>query len=186
MNERRKDYPNISELEEEIERVWTVKVKEDLENRKIMYYEDTLIASFYHHLRPFVDKYPGIRMFLKYKDPEYNYFYDLVIMKSQADSEWEYEEVWTRDIGRFWFVFEFKFLPKLKDEDAQKDIKKFQNLKRYDDDIKRVYFLSIDENTDFYRFINYKGSWFENYYREGRGIPSDSKKGEWDFEIILL
>ncbi len=32
MSEKRKSYPKINEFEEEIERIWTTKVKADLEN----------------------------------------------------------------------------------------------------------------------------------------------------------
>jgi len=186
VTQKKRFYPTIKKLENEIKRVWEIKIKTDLEERKILYYENTLVASFYHHLRSFIDKYQGIRMFLNYQDPNLKYFYDLVIMKSQPGSNWKKEEVWTRDIGRLWFVFEFKFLPKLKDNEAQNDIEKFRWLKKYDKDIKRVYFLSVDKNVDFYRFINYRGSWYENYYREGRGIPSNEREGEWDFKIMHL
>jgi len=76
---------------------------------------------------------------------------------------------------------EFKFTPNLKDKRAQKDIQKFQELKKYHESIKRVYFFSIDTNTDLYRYIFYRGSWYEKFYREGRGVPD---KDRWNFYIL--
>ena len=38
--------------------------------------------------------------------------------------------------------------------------------------------FSVEDTTDYYRFINYWGKWYENYYREGRGILEDTDKKE--------
>lgn len=176
-----KGLPLIHKIEEEIERIWTIEIKNDFLNRRILYYEATLQAAFYHHFRPFIDKYPRLRMFLEYRDPDLKYVYDLIIQKAPKRESWSQQNHWQTEIGDYWIVMEFKFVPKLSDESAQKDIKKFHELKKYDATIQRVYFCSIDENVDLYRYISYRGYWFEKYYREARGVP---EKDGWNFYVL--
>ena len=105
-------------------------------------------------------------------------------MKNPEDSQWGEQKPWSWDVGRLWVVMEFKYHPRLKEDSAEYDISKFQDLKRYDENIERVYFFSIDRNKELYRYVNYRGKWFENYYREGRGMPDEEKEGEWNFFLL--
>ncbi len=65
----KKGLPPLHHIEAEIERIWKEEIKKDFLDRKNLYYEHTLQAAFYHHLRPYIDKYPRLRMFLEYEDP---------------------------------------------------------------------------------------------------------------------
>lgn len=180
-----KDYPKISEIEELIDTIWCDKIREDIETKRILYYEHTLVAAFYHHLRPFVDNYSGIRMFLDFYDPKLGYRYDLVIVRKNQGASWKEINPWERENCFYWFVIEFKFVGKMKNDVAQDDIRKLRELKNIDNKVKRAYFFLIEDRTDYSRFINYHGNWYERYYREGRGLPIDTDKRnqKWNFTI---
>jgi hypothetical protein len=176
-----KGLPLIHKVEEEIERIWKTEIKTDFLKRRILYYESTLQGAFYHHFRPFIDKYPRLRMFLEYQDPDLKKRYDLIIQKAPKNETWPQQNLWEREIGDYWIVMEFKFNPKLSEREAQRDIRKFQALKKYDATIQRVYFCSIDKNVNLNRYLSYRGSWFEKFYREARGIPEGYN---WDFSVL--
>ena len=50
-----KEYPDINELEKVIEEIWTAKIKGDFLENRFIYYESSLVACFYYHLRSFID-----------------------------------------------------------------------------------------------------------------------------------
>ncbi len=176
-----KGIPPLNKIEDEIERIWTEEIKRDFLERKILYYEGTLQGAFYHYLRPFIDQYPRLRMFLEYRNDDLKCTYDLLIQKGPRNEKWVDQGHWMKEIGDYWIVMEFKFVPKLSDKGAQKDIQKFQKLKKYDESIKRVYFCSIDKNVKLHRYVNYRGTWYDQFYREARGVL---RKNEWDFFVL--
>ncbi|PWI47367.1 hypothetical protein CEE45_12290 [Candidatus Heimdallarchaeota archaeon B3_Heim] len=173
--------PPIHIVEKEIERIWTQEIKQDFLQRKIMYFEVTLQGVFYHHFRSLFDKYPRLRIFLEYKDDESGRTYDLVVQKSPKNETWNQQDHWMKDIGDYWIVMEFKFLPNFFEKAAQEDIAKFQALKKHHESIQRVYFITIETNVNILRYINYCGHWFEKFYREARGVPNNE---DWDFFIL--
>ena len=65
------------------------KIKDDIETSRILYYEYTLVGAFYHHIRPFVDNYPEIGMYLDFHDPKLRYRYDIVIIRKIQGLSWK-------------------------------------------------------------------------------------------------
>lgn len=104
-------------------------------------------------------------------------------MKKPEKIDWSKIDIWRiNEELIYWVLMEFKFIPNLKDEEAQKDIEKLAEISL--ESIKRIYFFSIDGNEEYYRYIKKHGYWFKNYYREGRARPLDEENNEWEFKLI--
>ena len=83
----------VEDFDKKIDYIWKNKIKDDLEKRRIIYNETTLVASMYHHLRPFIDNFPNLRMFVDSYDPDLkNRRYDLVIFENDNEENWHDQE----------------------------------------------------------------------------------------------
>lgn len=47
-------------LDEIIDKIWTKNIKKDFLEKKILYFEATLVAVFYYYLRKEIDQYPNL------------------------------------------------------------------------------------------------------------------------------
>jgi len=59
-------------LDKIVEDIWVNHIKRDFLEKRIQYYEATLVAAFYHYLRAEIDKYPDCRVFLEHQIPTNN------------------------------------------------------------------------------------------------------------------
>lgn len=176
-------------LDEIIDDIWINHIKRDFLEKRIIYYEATLVAAFYHYLRTEIDKYPNFRVFLEHQlkikkeEKESKGRFDLVIMKAEKEEEWNSIEHLTKiETIPYWAIFEFKFVTKLKDTASLKDIEKLQ--KAQNENIKRAYFICIYENADYFTEVS-KIDWMKEYYRECNATPINGKKNDWKFEFKL-
>jgi hypothetical protein len=177
-------------LDEIIEKIWIKNIKKDFQNRDILFYEATLVAAFYHHLRPIIDEYDDLKLYLEHQPLDLEekrrpkMSFDLVIMKSYRKADWKRQKHWELDYDfHYWARFEFKFNKKLVKEQVAKDISKLRDMK--DNYTKRAYFFSIDEEykgEPFLSLLKNNNNWFKDFYREGRAKRIN--ENEWDFIFI--
>lgn len=176
----------VEKLDEIVEDIWVNHIKRDFKEKRIQYFEATLVAAFYHYLRFEIDKYPKYRVFLEHKlsrnsdedSGSTKEKYDLVIMKAEKEKDWEsiipLEVIETIP---YWTAFEFKFVINLYDKYAQKDFNKLKEAI----DIKRAYFICIYQKDKSNVIVNKKDKWL-NKYRECNAFLKDE---EWIFEFRL-
>jgi hypothetical protein len=138
----------ILDLEDIVRKVWRNKVYDDYINGRIIKEED-LRSSFYHHIRPFIDKDRTLRVFLEKrysgigkerrkklkKQPiRHAGILDVIIFKQKRDKLIPF------------FVFEFKLKNHATESTVKNDRKKLRNMVQKG--AKRVYLAYVDKNEE--------------------------------------
>ncbi|MHA1366060.1 MAG: hypothetical protein ACTSP5_06560 [Candidatus Heimdallarchaeota archaeon] len=172
-------------LDEIVEDIWINHIKRDFSEKRILYYEATLVAAFYHYLRAEIDKYPNFRIFLEHRlnvketEDEKRKPFDLVIAKVNHEQEWEkHQHLHKIKNLDYWAIFEFKFNTNTIYIDFRKDFEKLQNAKN--NTTKRAYIVEIFEEFSDYVKVGKEDEWMDDFYRE---CIATMKRKKWNFEF---
>ena len=188
-------------IETIIKQVWEEDMVKDFLNRKIIWYESTLVACFYYNLRKRIEKDPGLssvyRIFLEHSHPKItgNHF-DIVIKKLDNEDKWEKVQLWKKDVGHIVVAMEFKpwdevdyKTNKRLIEDWKNDLKKLASLEQVSGsqtELLYFFYTSSKELPDEF-FKDIGDSWFKSRLRIGKGIfdyPYEPKKPTFEIDRL--